>query len=72
MPGHRVFSYSFASVDPHHVQKAERKGRSADEVDRVICWLTGYSPEGLRAQIDRKVDLTTSSPRPRRCSRTAG
>lgn len=59
MTGHRVFSYSFASVYPLYVQKAERKGRSADEVDRVIGWLTGYSPEGLRAQIDRKVDLTT-------------
>ena len=48
MPGHRIFSTSFASIYPHYVTKVERKGRSRAEVDEVICWLTGYDPAGLR------------------------
>jgi hypothetical protein len=42
MPGHRIFATPFAAVYPMYVEKAERKGRTKDEVDRVICWLTGY------------------------------
>ena len=45
--GHRIYTTSFASVYPHYVAKAERKGRSKDEVDRIILWLTGYAPEDL-------------------------
>lgn len=59
MPRHRIFGYSFASTYPLYVTKVERKGRTADEVDEVICWLTGYDREGLRRQIDREVDLET-------------
>ena len=59
MSGHRIFTTSFASVYPHYVQKAVRKGRSAEEVDQVICWLTGYSLEGLRETIDQRVDFST-------------
>lgn len=59
MPRHRIFGYSFASIYPLYVTKVERKGRTADEVDEVICWLTGYDREGLRRQIDREVDLET-------------
>jgi hypothetical protein len=44
---HRIFTTSFASVYPHYVQKAERKGRSKAEVDQVITWLTGYDEAGL-------------------------
>jgi hypothetical protein len=44
MKKHRIFTTSFASVYPHYVQKAETKGRKRQEVDQVICWLTGYSP----------------------------
>jgi hypothetical protein len=53
----RVFAYSFGSVYPLYVQKAEKKGRTKDEVDAVIQWLTGYSDEQLREVIDTKVDL---------------
>jgi hypothetical protein len=49
---HRLFAMKFSSVYPHYVRKAERKGRTQDEVDAVICWLTGYSADGLRAQLD--------------------
>lgn len=59
MDGHRIYSTSFASVYPLYVAKAERKGRSRDEVDRIILWLTGYSAEALAAQIARKADFAT-------------
>ena len=59
MPEHPVFSMSFAKVYPLLVQKAERKGRTKAEVDEVICWLTGYDAEGLKAQIEKGVDIST-------------
>jgi len=59
MPAHRIFASSFASVYPLYVQKAERKGRSRDEVDEVICWLTGYDRDGLQRQIEKGVDFET-------------
>lgn len=49
----------FSKVYPLYVQKAERKNRSQAEVDRIICWLTGYSEAGLRQQIERDNDLET-------------
>ncbi len=55
----RVFAMSFASVYPLYVRKAERNGRTRDEVDEVIGWLTGYGPEGLRRAIDACLDLET-------------
>lgn len=57
MAGHRIFAMPFASVYPMYVQKAERKGRSQAEVDRVICWLTGYDQAGLQQQIDQRTDF---------------
>ena len=59
MAGHRIFSTAFARVYPMYVQKAERKGRTQDEVDQVIRWLTGYDQAGLQAQIDRQADFET-------------
>ena len=59
MKPHRIFAMPFASVYPLYVQKAERKGRERREVDQVICWLTGYSPEALADQIDRQADFET-------------
>jgi hypothetical protein len=59
MDNQRVFKISFASVYPLYVQKAEKKGRKKKEVDEVICWLTGYSPQTLTQQIKRKNDLET-------------
>ena len=55
----RIFTMSFASVYPHYVQKVEKKGRKKQEVDEVICWLTGYSPKALAEQIKRKSDFET-------------
>lgn len=54
MATHRIFTMPFASVYPAYLKKAERKGRNKEEVDRVICWLTGYEPEGLLQQIAQK------------------
>lgn len=47
MPPHRIYAMKFSGVYPHLVHKAERKGRSKDEVDEVIRWLTGYDQTGL-------------------------
>ena len=57
MTNEKVFALSFASVYPHYVKKAETKGRSKDELDEVIRWLTGYSKAGLQKVIDDGVDL---------------
>ncbi len=59
MPRHRIFATSFASIYPLYVTKAERKGRSKDEVDEVISWLTGYDAEGLGKVMADDVDLET-------------
>lgn len=59
MKKHRIFTTSFASVYPLYVQKAEAKGRKREEVDEVICWLTGYTPQGLARQIEEKKDFET-------------
>jgi hypothetical protein len=56
---HRIFTTPFASVYPHYVQKAEKKGRTRQEVDEVIRWLTGYSAQALAQQIERKTDFET-------------
>jgi hypothetical protein len=48
---------SFASVYPLYIQKAEKKGRTKQEVDAIICWLTGYNQKSLQDQIDEKVDF---------------
>jgi hypothetical protein len=55
----RVFKMSFASVYPHYVLKAEKKGRTKKELDEVICWLTGYTPQELAKQIKQKTDFKT-------------
>lgn len=55
----RVFAMSFASVYPLYVNKAERKGRTQQEVDEVIAWLTGYRGKSLKLALDNKVDVET-------------
>jgi hypothetical protein len=55
----RVYRITFASVYPHYIAKAEKKGRTKEDVDTVIRWLTGYDEEGLQGQIDKRVDLQT-------------
>lgn len=59
MSRHRVFAIAFSKVYPLYIQKAERKNRTRDEVDQIICWLTGYSRVGLKKQIDAQSDLET-------------
>jgi hypothetical protein len=59
MPKSQVFRMKFANVYPLYVQKAERKNRSKEEVDRIICWLTGYDQAGLQQQIEQENDLET-------------
>lgn len=49
---HRIFTTSVAAVYPHYVAKAERKGRTQAEVDRVIEWLTGFDDAALRRHLD--------------------
>jgi hypothetical protein len=56
---HRVFTMSFASVYPHYVAKAEKKGRTKAEVDTIICWLTGYRQQDLGRQLNKQVDFET-------------
>ncbi|HET7543028.1 MAG TPA: DUF2200 domain-containing protein [Polyangiaceae bacterium] len=55
----RIFTTSFASVYPLYVQKAGKKGRTKEEVDEVIAWLTGYGGKRLQRAIDSKVDFET-------------
>ena len=55
----RVFKIIFASVYPHYVAKAEKKGRKKSEVDAVICWLTGYNQRQLEAQLKKQKDFET-------------
>lgn len=59
MPGQTIFKTPFAKVYPLYVQKAQRKNRTKEEVDQVICWLTGYDRAGLQQQIDRQNDFET-------------
>jgi hypothetical protein len=54
---HRIFKAKFSSVYPLYVQKAQKKGRTKQEVDQVICWLTGYSPDGLKQQLESETDF---------------
>ena len=55
----RIFKTSFASVYPHYIQKAEKKGRTKAEVDDIIFWLTGYNKQTLQKHIDSKTDFET-------------
>ena len=57
MPRNHIFAMTFARVYPLYVQKAERKNRTKEEVDQIICWLTGYDQAGLQQQIERENDF---------------
>ena len=59
MTGHRIYTTSVASVYPHYVAKAERKGRTRADVDRIISWLTGYSQGELETQLEKRSDFQT-------------
>jgi hypothetical protein len=59
MPQHRIFTTEFSKVYPLYVQKAERKSRTKEEVDQIICWLTGYTQPELTKQIEQQSDFKT-------------
>ena len=59
MAEHRIFAMAFSKVYPAYVQKAERKNRTKEEVDQIICWLTGYDRAGLQRQITLESDIKT-------------
>jgi hypothetical protein len=59
MAKHRIYAISFASVYPHYIAKAEKKGRTKSEVDEIIRWLTGYSQKKLDALLKKKTNIET-------------
>lgn len=59
MTKHRIYTMSVASVYPHYVTKAEKKGRTKTEVDEIIRWLTGYDQAALEAQLEKRTDFET-------------
>ena len=59
MDNTKVFRMAFASVYPHYLAKAEKKGRTKEELHDIIRWLTGYDEQALQQQIDQKADLET-------------
>jgi len=59
MDNTKVYRMTFASVYPLYINKAERKGKTKEEVDTIIFWLTGYDAKSLQGQIDRKTDFET-------------
>lgn len=59
MSNQKIYAMSFASVYPHYVAKAEKKGRTKAEVDEIIRWLTGYSQEELEAHLTKQTDFAT-------------
>ncbi len=56
---HRVYTMSVASVYPHYIAKAEKKGRTQAEVDQIIRWLTGFDQDQLEAHLAQKTDFET-------------
>jgi hypothetical protein len=59
MKKERIYALVFASVYPLYIKKAEAKGRTKEEVDSIIFWLTGYDEKTLQQQIDKKIDFET-------------
>lgn len=57
MTKHRIYTMSFAGVYPHYITKAEKKGRTKEDVDHIIEWLTGYDQKGLKAVLDSKTNF---------------
>jgi len=55
----KIFAMAFSKVYSMYIQKAEKKGRTKEEVDKIIFWLTGYDRQGLQEQINKEVDFET-------------
>ena len=56
---YHFFAMAFAKVYPLYVKKAEAKKRTKEEVDQIICWLTGYNQAGLQKQLELESDIET-------------
>ena len=59
MSSEKIYQMSFFDLYPNYVKKAERKGRTKEEVDEILCWLTGYDLDSLNKQLSKKVDVRT-------------
>lgn len=59
MEKHRIYSMIFASVYPHYLTKAQKKGRTKAEVDEIIRWLTGYTQKAFESHLEKKTNLET-------------
>ncbi|MCY0968837.1 DUF2200 domain-containing protein [Chryseobacterium wangxinyae] len=59
MQNTRIFTTSFASVYPHYIAKAEKKGRTREEVHQIIFWLTGYNEKSLEEILQNRTDFKT-------------
>lgn len=55
----RIYTITFSSVYPLYIEKVEKKGRTKEEVNEVIYWLTGYDEDALQEQINREIDMET-------------
>src|SRR5687767_2909416 len=72
MANDRVFAMSFAGVYPHYVAKAEKKGRTKEEVDECIRWLTGCTKAGLAKQIEKRTSFREFFDKAPKLNRNAG
>lgn len=64
-----LYATSFSRVYPYYIAKAEKKGRTKSEVDKIICWLTGYSQKQFKKQLEKGTDFKTfylKAPKPNR------
>lgn len=59
MTKHRIYTIPFANIYPLYVAKAEKKGRTKQEVDQIICWFTGHTQKSLEAELEKQTDLET-------------
>ncbi len=59
MDNSKVFKMTFASVYPHYITKVEKKGRTKEDLDKIIHWLTGYDDKALKQVVDKKIDFRT-------------
>lgn len=57
MDNSKLYATPFVNIYPYYIQKAEKKGRTKEEVDTIICWLTGYDQQQLQQQLDNKTDF---------------
>ncbi len=59
MKNEHIYKMAFSKIYPMYIQKATKKGRTKEEVNQVICWLTGYNDSQLQAQVKKEVSFET-------------